>query len=70
MLMREAAKEFRWSLNYGSIAMMWRGGCIIRSRFLKNIREAFDKNANLTSLLLDDFFKDAVHNCQVEHAEC
>ena len=69
MLMREAAKEFGWSLNYGSIAMMWRGGCIIRSRFLKNIREAFDKNANLTSLLLDDFFKDAVHNCQVQHAE-
>merc|ERR1719505_344871 len=43
MLMREAAKEFGWSLNYGSIAMMWRGGCIIRSRFLRNIREAFDK---------------------------
>jgi len=65
MLMREAAKEFKWKLNYGSIAMMWRGGCIIRSRFLGNIREAFEKNENLTSLLLDDFFKDAVHKCQV-----
>ena len=64
MLMREAAKEFKWKLNYGSIALMWRGGCIIRSRFLGNIREAFDKNPNLTSLLLDDFFKDAVHNAQ------
>lgn len=64
MLMREAAKEFNWELNYGSIAMMWRGGCIIRSRFLGNIREAFDKNSNLTSLLLDDFFKNAVHDCQ------
>jgi len=64
MLMREAAKEFGWSLNYGSIAMMWRGGCIIRSRFLRNIREAFDKKPDLTSLLLDDFFKDAVHKCQ------
>lgn len=64
MLMREAAKEFKWTLNYGSIAMMWRGGCIIRSRFLGNIREAFDKNGELRSLLLDDFFKDAVHKCQ------
>lgn len=64
MLMKEAAKEFKWTLNYGSIAMMWRGGCIIRSRFLGNIGEAFDKNPNLTSLLLDDFFKDAVHKCQ------
>lgn len=64
MLMKEAAKEFKWTLNYGSIAMMWRGGCIIRSRFLGNIREAFDKNPNLTSLLLDDFFRDAVHKCQ------
>lgn len=64
MLMKEAAKEFKWTLNYGSIAMMWRGGCIIRSRFLGNIREAFEKDPNLTSLLLDDFFRDAVHKCQ------
>ena len=64
MLMKEAAKEYRWELNYGSIAMMWRGGCIIRSRFLGNIREAFVKNKELTSLLLDDFFRDAVHKSQ------
>ncbi|XP_057304454.1 6-phosphogluconate dehydrogenase, decarboxylating-like [Hydractinia symbiolongicarpus] len=64
MLLREAAKEFNWELNYGSIALMWRGGCIIRSRFLGNIREAFDKKPALISLLLDDFFRDAVHKCQ------
>lgn len=64
MLMKQAAKEFSWKLNYGSIAMMWRGGCIIRSRFLGNIREAFDKNPELVSLLLDDFFKKAVHDAQ------
>jgi len=64
MLMKEAAKEFKWTLNYGSIAMMWRGGCIIRSRFLKNIREAFEKDRDLVSLLLDDFFKNAIHECQ------
>ena len=56
MLLREAAKEHRWNLNFGGIALMWRGGCIIRSRFLGKIKEAFDKNPNLTNLLLDDFF--------------
>ena len=56
MLMREAAKEYKWNLNYGGIALMWRGGCIIRSRFLGKIKEAFDKNPKLTNLLLDDFF--------------
>lgn len=64
MLMREAAKEFGWKLNFGSIALMWRGGCIIRSRFLGNIKQAFDKNPELTNLLLDDFFKGAIHNAQ------
>lgn len=64
MLMREEAKEQGWDLNYGAVALMWRGGCIIRSRFLGNIKEAFDKDPNLTSLLLDDFFKDAVHSSQ------
>eukprot|EP00118_Oscarella_pearsei_P024686 m.306589 g.306589 ORF g.306589 m.306589 type:complete len:485 (+) comp41379_c0_seq1:83-1537(+) len=64
MLLREAAKEYKWTLNYGSIALMWRGGCIIRSRFLGNIKEAFDKNPSLSNLLLDDFFKSAIHNCQ------
>ena len=57
MLLREAAKEYKWNLNFGGIALMWRGGCIIRSRFLGKIKEAFDKNPNLHNLLLDDFFQ-------------
>ena len=64
MLMREAAKDYGWSLNYGGIALMWRGGCIIRSRFLGKIKEAFDKNPRLKSLLLDEFFVDQVNNNQ------
>jgi 6-phosphogluconate dehydrogenase len=64
MLLREAAKEYNWKLNYGGIALMWRGGCIIRSVFLGNIKAAFDKNPELSNLLLDDFFKDAIHDCQ------
>ncbi len=56
MLLREAAKEQCWNLNFGGIALMWRGGCIIRSRFLGKIKEAYDKNPRLTNLLLDDFF--------------
>ena len=55
-MMRAAAAEYHWDLNYGSIALMWRGGCIIRSRFLGNIKEAFDKNHDLANLLLDPFF--------------
>lgn len=57
MLLREAAKEFDWNLNYGGIALMWRGGCIIRSKFLGDIRNAFKTNPKLTNLLLDKFFK-------------
>lgn len=57
MLMRAAAQEFKWNLNYGAIAMMWREGCIIRSRFLGDIKKAFDKDINLSNLLLDGFFK-------------
>ncbi|CAG0916818.1 unnamed protein product [Notodromas monacha] len=64
MLLREAAKEYNWNLNYGGIALMWRGGCIIRSVFLGNIKTAFDKDPTLTNLLLDDFFKTAIHSCQ------
>eukprot|EP00657_Telonema_sp_P-1_P010757 TRINITY_DN533_c0_g1_i1.p1 TRINITY_DN533_c0_g1~~TRINITY_DN533_c0_g1_i1.p1 ORF type:complete len:489 (-),score=205.38 TRINITY_DN533_c0_g1_i1:161-1627(-) len=64
MLMREEAKEQGWQLNYGGVALMWRGGCIIRSRFLGNIKDAFDSNPELQSLLLDDFFRDAVHASQ------
>ncbi|XP_003385359.1 PREDICTED: 6-phosphogluconate dehydrogenase, decarboxylating [Amphimedon queenslandica] len=65
MLLKEAAKTYNWELNYGSIALMWRGGCIIRSRFLGNIKEAFDKNPSLQNLLMDDFFKNAILSCQV-----
>ena len=65
MLLRQAAQEFGWNLNYGGIALMWRGGCIIRSRFLGNIKAAFDKNPALDNLLLDDFFKDAILSSQV-----
>ncbi len=57
-LMRSAAKTYGWNLNYGGVALMWRGGCIIRSVFLGKIKEAFDKNPNLSNLLLDPFFKD------------
>jgi 6-phosphogluconate dehydrogenase len=64
MLMREAAKEQGWDLNFGGIALMWRGGCIIRSRFLGKIKEAFDKNPQLTNLLLDDFFSQTLNNYQ------
>jgi len=63
-LMRAAAAEYNWNLNYGGIALMWRGGCIIRSAFLGKIKEAFDKNPDLTNLLLDPFFKNAVEKAQ------
>jgi 6-phosphogluconate dehydrogenase len=64
MLMRAAAKEYGWNLNYGGVALMWRGGCIIRSRFLGKIKEAFDQNANLTNLLLDNFFRGEIKKSQ------
>jgi len=63
-LMRAAAQEYKWNLNYGGIALMWRGGCIIRSVFLGKIKEAFDSNPELDNLLLDPFFKDVVVNAQ------
>jgi 6-phosphogluconate dehydrogenase len=59
-LMRAAANEFGWQLNYGGIALMWRGGCIIRSAFLGKIKEAFDNNPSLTNLLLDPYFNDII----------
>ncbi|MGA2864818.1 MAG: decarboxylating NADP(+)-dependent phosphogluconate dehydrogenase [Verrucomicrobiota bacterium] len=64
MLLRAAAREYHWNLNYGGIALMWRGGCIIRSVFLGKIKEAFDRNPNLTNLLLDPFFKRAIRQGQ------
>jgi len=63
-LLREAAKEYGWDLNYGGIALLWRGGCIIRSVFLGKIKEAFDHNPELTNLLLDPFFKEKVEAAQ------
>jgi 6-phosphogluconate dehydrogenase len=64
VLMRMAAKDFGWHLNYGGIALMWRGGCIIRSVFLGKIKEAFDQNPNLSNLLLDPFFKEKIESSQ------
>jgi 6-phosphogluconate dehydrogenase len=63
-LMRAAAKTYGWNLNYGGIALMWRGGCIIRSVFLGKIKEAYDKNPELTNLLLDPFFKETIEAAQ------
>jgi 6-phosphogluconate dehydrogenase len=64
MLLREAAKEYKWNLNYGGIALMWRGGCIIRSVFLGKIKQAFDRSPNLTNLLLDEYFCGVIERCQ------
>jgi len=62
--LRAAAAERDWDLNYGDIAMLWRGGCIIRAVFLERIKEAFDRNPTLENLLLDDYFKEAVGSNQ------
>ncbi|HEV2390966.1 MAG TPA: decarboxylating NADP(+)-dependent phosphogluconate dehydrogenase [Verrucomicrobiae bacterium] len=61
MLMRAAAQQYHWKLNYGGVALMWRGGCIIRSVFLGKIKEAFDKHPKLTNLMLDPFFRKALN---------
>ena len=59
-LMRAAAKNYGWNLNYGGIALMWRGGCIIRSVFLGKIKEAYDRDPQLSNLLLDPYFKNTI----------
>jgi len=64
VLMKAAAEKYNWNLNNGGIALMWRGGCIIRSVFLGKIKEAFDNNPNLTNLLLDPFFKAKIEEAQ------
>jgi 6-phosphogluconate dehydrogenase len=64
MLMRDAARQYDWSLQYGAIALMWREGCIIRSVFLEKIKEAFDRDPDLPNLLLDPYFKDIIESCQ------
>jgi len=64
VLIKSASEEFKWNIDYGSVALMWRGGCIIRSKFLGNIKAAFDKNPKLENLLFDDFFKSKVAAAQ------
>ena len=63
-LMKLAAKEYNWDLQYGEIALLWRGGCIIRATFLEKIKAAFDKDPELANLLMDDFFRQAIDDCQ------
>ncbi len=63
-MLKLAAKEHNWDLKYGEIALMWRGGCIIRAKFLGNIKKAFDNNPELPNLLLDPFFKEVIDQCQ------
>jgi 6-phosphogluconate dehydrogenase len=62
--MRATAETYNWNLSYGDIALLWRGGCIIRSTFLSNIKEAFDSDPKLENLLLAPFFRDAISNAQ------
>jgi len=64
MLMQQASEQHGWGLNYGNIALVWRGGCIIRSRFLGDIKAAFESKPDLENLLLDDFFKNAIEQAQ------
>ena len=63
-LMRMAAKEYGWDLHYGDIALLWRGGCIIRATFLEKIKAAFDRTPDLANLLVDDFFRGEIERCQ------
>jgi 6-phosphogluconate dehydrogenase len=62
--MRAASEEYNWNLQYGNIAMIFRGGCIIRARFLQNIKDAYDRDPGLRNLLLDDYFKNVVESYQ------
>lgn len=62
--LRAASKEYEWNLDYGKIAMIWRGGCIIRAQFLQKIKDAYDREADLANLLLDPYFKDIVEEYQ------
>ena len=62
--MRAAAREYGWALKFGEIASIWRGGCIIRARFLGRIKEAYDKNPDLPNLLLDPYFREIVDTSQ------
>ena len=63
-LMKEAGKEYNWGLKLGEIAMIWRGGCIVRAQFLHRIKEAFDRDPDLNNLLLDPYFKEIIDKSQ------
>jgi len=63
-LMRAASDDYKWDLNYGGIALMWRGGCIIRSVFLGKIKEAFDKNPDIRNIMLDPYFAEKIKDAQ------
>ena len=63
-MMKEASKEHNWNLKFGDIALMWRGGCIIRAQFLQDIKDAFDKQPDIANLLLAPYFKEAVEKAQ------
>lgn len=63
-MMKQASEEWGWNLNFGEIALMWRGGCIIRAQFLENIKEAFDEDPNLPNLLLAPYFREAINKAQ------
>ena len=62
--MKAASEEYDWNLDFGSISMLWRGGCIIRAAFLQNIKEAYETNTDLPNLLLDPYFKEIVESYQ------
>ena len=62
--MREAQNEYEWDLNFGEIAQIWRGGCLIRAAFLQKITEAYERDPNLANLLLDPYFRDAIADAQ------
>ena len=65
-LMKAAAEEYKWDLKFGEISMIWRGGCIIRAKFLEKIKEAFDRNPSLPNLLMDPYFREIVNTSQRE----
>ncbi len=67
--MRQASEENSWDLNYGEIAMIWRGGCIIRAHFLQKIKEAYDREPALANLMLDPYFKNIVEGYQSDLRE-
>ena len=62
--MKEAAREYKWTLDFGKISMIWRGGCIIRAQFLERIKEAYERNPGLQNLMLDDYFRSALEKSQ------